>query len=101
VRFAVENGKASVNSCHSDRLCDVALANAGISEQQNVFMLFDESPAGKLEDQRSIHCVKLPIERVERSLIAKAGFFDSPLEQSVATPLQLVVDKQGEEIHRS
>ena len=51
MRFAVEYAKAGVDSRHSDRLCKVALANAGIAEQQNVFLLFDKTAAGKFEDQ--------------------------------------------------
>ena len=69
----------------------MALANAGIAEQQNVFVLFDEAAVGEFEDERSIERVELPIEGIKGSLVAKAGGLDAPFDQPVAAALQLVV----------
>ena len=64
--LAVQYAKAGVNGGHADRLSDVALADAGVAEQQNVFMLLDKPAAGQVEDQRAIERVELPVEGVER-----------------------------------
>ena len=57
-----KNAKTGVNRGHADGLRDVALANAGIAEQQSVFVLLDEAAVGQLEDERSVERVELPIE---------------------------------------
>jgi hypothetical protein len=47
-------------------------------------VLFDESPVGKIEDQRPIERVELPVKRAERSLVTKSSRFDAPLDEAVA-----------------
>jgi len=81
-------------------LGDVALANAGIAEQQSIFVLFDESAVGQFKDECSVKRVEPPIEGIERPLVAKAGGFDAPLDQSVAPSLQLVVNEQSDKVER-
>ena len=88
-------------SGHSDGLGDVALANAGITEQQSVFVLLDEAAVSQLEDERSVERVELPIEGIECSLVAKAGSFDAPFDQPITPPLQLVVNEQADKVQWS
>ena len=89
-----------MNGRHAERLGDVALANAGVAEQQNVFVLFDEAAVGEFEDERSIERVEFPVEGIEGSLVAKAGGFDAPCDKPVAAALQLVVHEQADKIQR-
>ena len=101
VGLAVEHAKPGVDRGHADCLGDVALANAGVAEQQNVFVLFDEPSVGQFEDERAIERIELPIERIERSLVAKAGGFDASLDEPVSPSLQLVMHEQADEVERS
>jgi hypothetical protein len=64
-------------------------------------VFFDEAPVGKIEDQRPIERVELPVKRVERSLVTKSSRFDAPLDEAVAASLQFVVHEQADKVDRS
>jgi hypothetical protein len=76
----------------------VALPNAGVTEQQDVLVLLNKSPTGKFEDQRTINSVKLPIESIERFVVAKAGGLDATFDKAISSSLQLVVNEQSDEV---
>jgi hypothetical protein len=61
-------------------------------------VLFNESSGGEFIDLRPVNRVKAPIERVECFHVAKSRLFTAPIDQTIAAPLQFIVDEQHQEV---
>jgi hypothetical protein len=91
-----------VDSGHTDRLREVALARAGRPEEEAVLLFGDEATRRQLEDEALVHArVECEVEVVERApTITKAGVLDAAIDQSIGPAMQLVVHQVGEEVMR-
>jgi hypothetical protein len=103
MRLEVDDAAALLDRGLADRLGEMALAGAGRSEEERVFMLGDEARGGEVEDERTVQLpIEIEIEGVEGlGGIAKVRLRAAPGEQAILPPDEFIGDERGDEIERS
>src|SRR5271170_5955786 len=98
MRLAIEHAETRMNDRHAQPLRQVTFSDSRIAEHEHVLVPFHESPRREIEEQDTVDPIEAPVERVQRLAVAKARFFDAPVNETVTSSLYLVVDEQAEEI---
>ena len=81
----------------------MALAGAWRAEEERVLALADEAGGGQLVDERAVHLlVEGEIEAVEGAVrVAEGSLLETPTEEPVLSPRELVADKRRDEVDGS
>jgi len=96
---AVEDDFAGFDEFVSDGLGDVAFADAGRADEQDVFGAFEEASGGEVVDLPAVDGgVEAEVEGVEGALLSEVGGFGATLDHALAAHVQLVLEEQLEEL---
>jgi hypothetical protein len=96
---AIEDGATLLDDMKAKGLDDVAFADAGRSEEENVAVLAEEASGGEVEDLLPGELrIEGPVEGVEGFEIAEAGGVDATLDLSIGANEEFVLEKEFEEV---
>src|SRR5579864_2149755 len=95
MRFAIHHAVILLNGYLAYGLSQMTLAGAAGAEKQCIFAFADEDTGSQIENQAAVHLgIEVEIEVIERFLgIAELSLFAPAIEQTLASPLQLVADQ--------
>ena len=97
---AVQHDPAAFDQFVANGLGEVAFAHTGRAYQKDVFGAIDELTGGQIVDLFAVNgWVEAEVERIQGALIAEVGSFGAPLNHSLLAYVQLVLQKQFEELH--
>jgi hypothetical protein len=96
---AVEDRFAAFDQFVADGLCQVAFADSGRSDEEDILGVFGEAPGGELVDLGTIdRGVEAEVEAVEGAFFTEGGGFVATGDHALMSDIEFVLEEEFEEL---